>query len=131
MAWIKYRVTSLGDDIEIRRGDTFTLDVSGLSNLITRSNVWFTVKSDKDLVDSASEFQIDEITGLLYIVGETGTAGNGSITVTDAAGGALTVKLAAVEAEKLSNVGRFYYDIQVLYADGTVQTETHGLARII
>jgi len=39
--------------------------------------------------------------------------------------------LEAVESAKLSDVGRFHYDIQVLYASGDVVTETRGLASII
>jgi len=131
MAWIKYKITTLGDDVEIRRGDTFTLAVSGLSDLTTRTNVWFTVKNDKDDPDTGADIQIDENTGLLYIVGATGTAANGSITVTGAAAGELIVVLDAVETAKLPNIGSFFYDIQVLYASGVVQTETHGKAIII
>lgn len=131
MAWIRYAVVPLDDDIDIRRGDTLTVNVSGLSDLTTRDNVWFTVKDDKDDADSAAAIQIDEDTGLLYIMGVAGTAANGSIVVTDAAAGALTVTLEAVETAKLSNVGRFHYDIQVLYLAGTVQTETRGLVNLI
>lgn len=131
MAWIKYAVVPLNDPIDIRRGDTFTLEVSGLSDLTTASNIWFTVKDDKDDADTASAIQIDELVGLLYIVGTVGTAAHGSITVTDAAGGDLTVALDAEETAKLSTVGRFHYDIQMLCATGAVQTETRGRAHII
>jgi len=131
MAWIRHTITPLDRTISIRRGDTLDIDFSGLSNLITRTNVWFTVKGDKDDADSAADIQIDEVTGLLYIAGVPGTAANGSITVTGAAAGNLTVALAAAETAKLGIVGRFFYDVQVLYATGVVQTETRGHANII
>lgn len=131
MAWIRHVITPLGRTISIRRGDTLNVNFSGLSNLTTRSNVWFTVKGDKDDADSAADIQIDELTGLLYISGAPGTAANGSVVVTDAASGKLTVTLAAVETAKLTIVGRFFYDVQVLYDTGVVQTETRGHANII
>jgi len=131
MGWIRYVITPLDQTIDIRRGDTLDIDFAGLSDLTTRTNVWFTVKGDKDDADSAADIQIDEITGLLYIAGAPGTAINGSITVTDAAAGKLTVALAAVETAKLDIVGRFFYDVQVLYASGVVQTETRGHTNII
>ena len=132
MAHIRYRVLPLGESISIRRGDTFTLDVSGLSNLTTRTNIWFTVKNDKEDADTSAEIQIDEDNGLLYINSAAPTAAaNGSITVTDAANGNLTVALEAVESAKLSLSGRFSYDVQVLYASGDVVTETRGDADII
>lgn len=131
MAWIKYAVVPLDDPISIRRGDTLDIDFSGLSDLTTRTNIWFTVKDDKDDADTAATIQIDENTGLLYIAGVAGTAANGSITVTDAAAGDLTVALDAVETAKLPLSGRFSYDVQVLCAGGIVQTETRGHVDLI
>ena len=81
--------------------------------------------------DTAADIQIDEATGLLYIMGVAGTAGNGSIVVTDAAAGDLTITLAAVETAKLSDKGRFWYDIQWLSAAGAVTTLTKGRAHIV
>ena len=132
MAHIRYRIVPLDDEIEIRRGDTFELDVSGLSDLTTQDNIWFTVKSDKDDADTAADIQIDDDNGLLCIAGGSPTAAaNGDITVTNAVAGELTVTLEAVESAKLTDVGKFYYDIQVLYASGDVVTETRGRAYII
>lgn len=131
MAWIKFAVVPLDDPVTIRRGDTLDVDFAGLSDLTTRTNIWFTVKDDKDDADSAATIQIDEATGLLYIIGTAGTAAHGSITVTDAAAGDLTVVLDAEETTKLPLSGRFSYDVQVLYADGVVQTETRGHADLI
>lgn len=131
MAWIKFAVVPLNGPVTIRRGDTLDVDFSGLSDLTTRSNIWFTVKDDKDDADSAAAIQIDENTGLLYIIGTAGTAAHGSITVTDVAAGDLTVVLDAVETAKLPLSGRFSYDVQMLCATGVVQTETRGHVDLI
>lgn len=120
-----------GDEISILRGDTLDFDATALGDISTRANVWFTVKDDKDHADTASDIQIDENVGLLYIMGTAGVAANGSITVTDAAAGDLTVFLEAIETAKLSDKGRFWYDIQWIDNAGVVQTLTKGRAHII
>lgn len=132
MGWIRYKTVELGDDISIRRGDTLEVVFSGLNDLTTASDIWFGVKSDKDDSDLSAKLLVSEVDGLLRIEGGAPTAAvNGSITVTDAAGGDITVAVAAVEMAKLELAGSFYYDAQVLYADGTVTTETKGRAYII
>lgn len=131
MPWIKFAVVPLDDPVTIRRGDTLDVDFAGLGDLTARSNIWFTVKDDKDDADSSAAIQIDELTGLLYIIGTVGTAAHGSITVTDAAAGDLTVVLDAEETAKLPLSGRFSYDVQMLCAAGTVQTETRGHVDLI
>jgi len=110
-----------GDDLELQRGDTLTITVTKLDDISGRDKLWFTVKDDTGDADVLSQIQIEETAGLLYIAGATAaTPANGSITVTDAARGDLTIVLAAVEAAKLEVVGHWYYDIQDL--EGTVVT---------
>ena len=117
-----------GNTIEVQRGDTLTLTVTRLGDISARTSFWFTIKADTDDVDTAALVQIEETAGLLYINGAAaGTAANGSITVTDAVAGDLTVVLAAVEAAKLPVLGRWYYDFQMLTASG-VTTVLRGRA---
>jgi len=112
-----------GGAITIRRGDTFTLNIERLGDITTRADIWFTVKEDQDDADTASWIQISETVGLEYINGLAATVpANGSITVIDAVAGDVTIVLAAVECAKLQTCGKAYYDIQVLFADGTVST---------
>lgn len=125
------RLPIQGDQISILRGDTLDFDVSSLGDISTRANVWFTLKDDKDHADSAAAIQIDENVGLLFIMGTVGTAANGSITVTDAVAGDMTIALDAVETAKLSDKGRFWYDIQWIDAAGAVRTLCKGRAHII
>jgi len=121
-----------GEELAILRGDTLDIDITGLGDISGRSKLWFTVKNDKDLADSGALIQIEETAGLLYINGAAASvAGNGSITVTDAANGNITIELAAVETAKLDDIGRLYWDMQMLDGSGVVQTMTNGRAVII
>ena len=124
--------TQPGDAITIRRGDTLTLSIENLGDISTRTDIWFTVKEDLDDADTAAWIQISETVGLEYINGVAATvAGNGSITVTDAVAGDITIVLAAVESAKLQTCGKLFYDIQVLFADGTVSTLVANRAMIV
>lgn len=121
-----------GEEISILRGDTLDLDITGLGDISARSNIWFTVKDDKDDLDTVALIQIDELTGLLFINrAVAAVAANGSITVTNAVAGNLTIRLEAVETAKLPLTGNFYYDIQVLTNAGDVNTLRMARASII
>ena len=110
-----------GDTLELQRGDTLTVTATRLGDISGRDKLWFTVKDDTADADILAQIQIEETAGLLYIAGAAATTpANGSITVTDAVRGDLTVVLAAVEAAKLNVMGRWYYDIQDL--EGVVIT---------
>lgn len=126
------RLAQQGNDIPILRGDTMDFDLSRLGNITGFTNIWFTVKDDKDLTDTGAIIQIDEDTGLLVINSATASvAANGSIVVTDAAQGNLTITLAAVEAQKLTLIGSAKYDIQWIDAAGIVATLVIGRASVI
>jgi len=124
------KTSVLGTIIEIFRGDTLIINITKLGDISARDNIWFTVKSDNDDADTAAQIQIDEDTGLLFIVGAAGTAGNGSITVTDAVAGNITIRLEAVEAAKLANDFLGYFDIQTDTA-GLIATLRYGNAKVL
>lgn len=127
--------TLVTGEVTITRGDTLVLPFEDIGDITTRDNIWFTVKSDKDDEDTAADIQIDEDNGLLYINGvdaqAAGWAADGSITVTDAVAGDLTVRLEAVQSAKITTCSRNWYDLQVLWLDGTVSTLSKGIARVI
>lgn len=113
-------------EIEIIRGDTLLLYFTYIGDMTAWTNVWFTVKKDKDLTDVQAQLQLVESNpgvatdGLLWIEGAAPTAvGNGSITVTSAPLGNLTVRVEALETAKLVDCGNFYYDIQFKTATNT------------
>jgi len=104
-----------GDDLDLQRGDTWSITFQRLGDLALRDKLWFTLKDAHGDADSAAWVGIEEAVGLEYINGAAaGIPGNGSITVTDAAKGNLTVALAAVESAKLENINVLFYDAQML-----------------
>jgi hypothetical protein len=108
-------------DLQLYRGDTWTQPIARLGDISGRDKLWITCKDDKDDADSQAIFQIEETAGLVYINGAAASIpANGSITVTDAAVGNITVVLAAVETAKIEATKKFFYDVQML--DGTTVT---------
>jgi hypothetical protein len=112
------------EQIEIKRSTDVDFDVWGLGDLSGRSSLYFTVKMmrEKDEVtDAQSIIQIEETAGLLYInKNAASVAGNGTLTVTDALAGNITVTLAATESDKIEPNTSYLYDIKM---DNTVLGE--------
>ncbi len=99
------------------RGDSLSISLTGLGSLTARTKLWFTVKWARSDADTASVIQVTEAGGLLFLNGAAATAGQGSITVNDAATGAVTVALAPA-ATALLSVARYAWDLQMLTASG-------------
>jgi len=118
-----------GSDITIHRGDSFSLSLTGLGNISTRTKLWFTVKSG-DVADTLATIQIEETGGLLYLNGAAGTALQGDITVDDAVAGDITITLDEAATSLLAIANGLTYDVQVLTAAGGVQTLTEGAATV-
>lgn len=97
-----------------RKGDTWTQPVIGLGTLTGRTKLYFTVKSDLSGADSTSIIQIEETLGLVYLAGAAATAGNGSLTVNDAANGTVTLVLAAAATAVLTPGRRYRYDFEMV-----------------
>jgi hypothetical protein len=108
-----------GNTISRRRGDLWTISVTGLGNISTRTKLWFTVKESDNDPDTASILQIVEGTGLVYLNGAAGTAGHGSVVVTDTVTGALTITVQEDATAALELASNLYYDIQWLHSGGT------------
>jgi len=122
--------TLSGDDLTIRRGDSFSVALTALGDISGRTKLWFTVKEKAVQSDTAATFQIEETAGLVYIDGDAaGTSGNGSITVDDAAAGDITVALDEAETAKLRPNDALVYDVQVLDG-GDVATLAAGDAEV-
>ena len=109
-------------DLELYRGDTWIQGVSNMGDISTATEIWFSAKRDKDATDATADILISQTVGLEYIDQVPATvAGNGSITVTDAVNGDITVRLEAVETAKLDiGEGEWYWDVQ--WTDGTTVT---------
>jgi hypothetical protein len=74
--------------------------------------------------------QIVEGTGLVTLNGAAGTAGQGSLTVTDATNGAATLVIAAAATAALGLSNIYRYDIQVLLSSG-VKTLAEGWFEVV
>lgn len=116
-------------ELNIRRGDTLPASFSGLGDITGYTDIWFTVKRDPSNADSAAEIQVTG-DGLVYLNGTAATAANGSITVSDAAAGDISVSVAAIETAKLAIRSGMYYDLQVKVG-GVVSTIAAGRAHVI
>jgi hypothetical protein len=104
-------------DLELYRGDTWTQPIPRLGDISGRDKLWITCKDDKDDPDTQAVFMIEETAGLVV---PPGAPANGSVVVTDAAVGNVTVTLEAVETAKIEATKQFWYDVQML--DGAVVT---------
>ncbi len=114
-----------GDTITIHRGDTTTLNITGLGNITGRSKLWFTVKARDSDADTAAIIEIEETLGLVWLNGAAGTAIQGSLLVTNATTGAVTITLAAAATAALIANQNYRYDMQSLTGT-TVLTLTQG-----
>lgn len=115
-----------GSTITVRRGDTLTVSITGLGSVANRTKLWIAAKADRGHPDTAAVFVIEETAKLQVINGTPATtAANGTLTVTDAAAGDLTIVLAGVETAKLAELTGGFYDIQVLETAGP-RTLTDG-----
>jgi hypothetical protein len=121
-----------GTTLTILRGDTLTVAFTGLGDISTRTKLWFTAKESAGAkADAKAAIQVEETEGLLYIAEAAATdATKATITVTDEAAGNLTL---TVDADQIATLYLFRdgrYDVQVLKADGSVQTLTSGVCHV-
>ena len=117
------------------RGDTISMSVTGLGSLANYSALYFTAKTDFGLPDAESTLQIVKkpggSDGLLWLNAAATTSSWGSITITDANAGNITIALTADASKELS-VNLYNYDIQIVRSVGTaVSTMATGRLSII
>jgi len=103
----------------------FSAALTGLGDLSDRSAIYFTVKENITDTDAEAIIQIDENTGLLILNGAAGTAGDGSISVTDEDAGELTIALEESATSELTVTTKdYYWSIKIVNSGGTVQELT-------
>jgi hypothetical protein len=121
VATVLSAISSLGD-ITALRGDTFTVSLTGLGNISTRSSLALVVKASKNDSDTAAVLYVSEADGLTLVNGAAYTTpAHGVITVTDATAGNITLTIHAT-AMALLSPGVRVYDVQYVLADGTVRS---------
>jgi len=120
--------------INIYRGDTFTVTITGLGDISQRSKLYWTVKKQLADQDASAIIQIEETGGLLRLNGETSTASNGKITVTNATNGDIKIELSASATKKLAITSIPHklhkYDVQAIMNDGSVKTLSVGDVKV-
>jgi len=122
-----------GNEIQLDAGDYIEYNITDLGSLVGRTKLWWTLKASKGDTDVQSLAKIEETIGLEYIAGvAAGTPANGSITVTDAVVGNITIVLAGAESVKLiENEGKAYFDIKWINAAGQELTLRRARALIV
>lgn len=123
-----------GPDITRRRGDSWSIAVTGLGAITGYTSLWFTIKADAGQPDTAAAVQIKKNAsglndGLIYLNGAAGTAGQGSITIDSAGSGNITIALDEAASLQLPVGGGLHYDIQVLNS-GAVTTLAEGMFNV-
>lgn len=126
------RMSLVQEDFELYRGDTWVQPVTGLGDLTGYAAMWITAREDRTDTDAQSAFQVllsappVATDGLQYInAAPAGTPGNAAITVTSLVGGAISVRIEAVETAKLGSTAKLRWDFQ--WTDGTdVETRRRG-----
>ena len=119
-----------GSTLTLERGETLVIPITGLGSLVGRSKLWFTLKSQHSHTDAQSLVQIEESGGLLYLNGAAAvTAADGSLVVTDANAGNITITLKPAATAVLSPANRLYWDVQSLVS-AVISTRTVGSANI-
>lgn len=131
-------VTSSADDdaeitTQVIRGDTWVIPFTSLGAIAIDTEVYFTVKSSVDPLDTESKLQVTRTSGLLMYLGEEAGAGEdalGVITISDAdvGDGYVTIN---PSISKLFIVGDYRYDFELISADGDVSTPTIATLRVI
>ena len=127
--------TVKGSTITILRGDTLSAKLSDLGDLTNYVSLDFTVKRNAYQTDDEATVRIRKnasglTDGLLTLNGATpSSADDGSIAITDAAAGDITITLAASCTDDLAT-GTYAYDVQLIEV-GDVSTLTSGKATVI
>lgn len=110
------------------RGTTWTISLT-VGDISARTALYFTVKQKRDDADGLAVVQVEETDGLLRFNGASAAAGNGTITVTDAATGALTITVAVAATVGALILSGLKWDVKMSTAT-TVEVMESGIMDI-
>lgn len=121
--------------LQVRRGDTYSVTLEGLGNISDRTELWFTAKTteQKDAAtetDEAAIVQVAETTGLVTANGEALTPDKASITVTNEVTGTIDIVLDE-EVTFRFPIENLHFDVQVRRDDGSVSTLGAGRYKVV
>lgn len=116
-----------------RRGDRWSVSITGMGSLVGRTALWVTLKRNAGLGDAKSTLQITELGGLL-VLNETAVTGGdsafASITVDDEVAGDITFEVAGEETAQIEP-HLYAYDVQVLLSPDGPDTMDHGTFTVV
>lgn len=117
------------DPITRMRGDSWSIEITGIGAIPTWTKAWFTVKCHTGDLDADAWLMVIESNpgagtdGLQAVYGGGSiTAGNAALSVDDTAAGDVTITVAAVETAKLPERATLVYDVQIKLASGDILT---------
>ena len=116
--------TVKGSEINIYNDTSISFSLTGLGSLSGYTEIYFTCKSNINVPDENSIFQISQTGGLLYLYQTSiPESTDGSLTVDDEGVGNITIKLAPTSAAMLPNISGLSYDVKLITAtDANVLT---------
>jgi len=107
--------TTGGDDISRKRGNDWTIAITGLGDISGRDKLYFSIKNQLTDADSASILQIEETDGLLYLNAAVyGTAAHGAIVVDDEVAGDITITVSSGATYQLPIKSNMVFDVKKL-----------------
>ena len=119
-------VSQAGDNkIAVRAGDSWSIPITGLGDLSTRTKLWFALKDTPDISDAQSRAFAEETDGLSILNGAPyATPSDGGLVVTDPGLGNLTVVFEEAATVQLS--GALSWAIKILNGAGNTVTLATG-----
>lgn len=119
-------VSAAGDNkIAVRAGDSWSVPITGLGDITTRTRLWFALKDTPDIADSDSRAFVEETDGLTILNGANyAGSGDGGLVVTDPGLGNLTIVFE--EAATVQLAGALAWALKMLNAAGNTVTLATG-----
>lgn len=112
----------VGEKITVYRGTTWSVSLTGLGSLSNYDTIFLSVKeAEHDSDDDAILRVYNDASGLQrFNKAAPAAAGNGSITIDDAANGDITITVDEAETDGAPIKSDLYYDIKGIDNDGNV-----------
>jgi len=111
-----------GASITVYRGTTWSISLTGLGDLTAFDKIYCSVKRNAGQADSEAVLRLSDTDGLEWFNQvAAATPGDGSLVVTDAVIGAITLTVEAAVTQN-APLGTFLYDIKGVATDGNPVT---------
>jgi hypothetical protein len=123
--------TIVGSTINVYRDATWSIDITALGAIAADDVVYFSVKRNAGDSDADALVRISRAGGLVWLNKAATTNGNGTLTVTNATTGALTVTLKPAASATFDAMTGLAWDIKRITAAGVASELTAGVLNIL